>query len=225
MFREMEMTPELLEEFRRQQIVVAYSSREVRDREEELKSEWKTAGIEASRLNHILETWKGRNTPWSVLRGLRVLDLASGSGYTRDWFGYIWYPQFARLCAVNGADVVAIDSNPQRGLDQQLFTWAAEDLVAAVMDGGLGNLPVLQGKKFDLIDSANFIGGNYCPELPQQLSRYNIGVDDYEQRFANQAGTLLSEGGVMSLDIWDKNFDRIIQTKRNGALVRLPKPY
>lgn len=225
MFAEMEMTPELLEEFRRQQIVLAHSENEVYDRERDLKSECKTAGIAAIRLNHILETWKGRNTSWSVLRGLRVLDLASGSGYTRYWFGDIWYPQFARLCAVNGADVVAIDSCPQCGLDQQLFTWAAEDLVAAVIDGGLGSLPVLQGRQFDLINSANFIGANSCPELPHQLSRYHVGFDDYEQRFVDQTAGLLVKGGVMSLDLWDKKLDHIIHTKENGALVRLPNPY
>lgn len=75
---------------------------------------------EASRLRRLLQRWKGLDTSWSVLKGLGVLDLASGSGHS-DGIFRIWYPYFSRLCAISGAGVVAIDQHPQIGPDKTLF--------------------------------------------------------------------------------------------------------
>lgn len=206
MFLDQEMTPELVLAIQEQMIVIAHSKAEAEEKTIDVRtSPHTTANLAASSLQGILDIWKGPNTPWSVLKGKRVLDLASGSGYSRDLSGCIWYPQFARLCAINGADVVAIDFYPQRGLDQKLFTSADADLVNVVLGTGLKSMPVLAGREFDLIYSENFVGVNYYQDLFNRLTYKGIRMRDFEKAFLNQAGELLAEGGLLSLDTTDKN--------------------
>lgn len=224
MLTEREITPELEAELRRQHIIVAHSEAEVREKTRAIKDVLMTADVEASSLELILRRWKGYGTPWSVLQGMRVLDLAAGSRYSRDFFGDAWYPQFARLCALNGAEVLAIDINPQGGFDKELFTWVSADLVAVVVNGGLQSLPELQGKKFDLINSANFIGHNFCPELPNYLARHRVRMSDFEKYLADQAGELLAEGGAMYLGFRDpdNHYSQILHTRKGAEITLLP---
>lgn len=211
MFLDQEMTPELVQAMQEQMIVIAHSKAEAEEKTMDVRtSPHTTANLAASSLQDILDIWKGSNTPWSVLNGTRVLDLASGSGYSRDLSGGMWYPQFARLCAINGADVVAIDFYPQRGLDQKLFTWADADLVNVVLGKGLRSVPVLAGREFDLIYSENFVGVNPYQDLVDRLVHKGIMMRDFEKALLNQAGELLAEGGLLSLDT----------TNTNGSLAR-----
>lgn len=205
MFLDQEITPELAAEMHKQMIVIAHSKAEAEEKTIDVRtSPHTTANLAASSLQHILDIWKGPDMPWSVLKGKRVLDLASGSGYSRDLSGCIWYPQFARLCAINGADVVAVDFYPQRGLDQKLFTWADADLVNVVLGKGLKSMPVLAGREFDLIYSENFVGVNYFQDLFDRLVHKGIRMRDFEKALLNQAGELLAEGGLLSLDTTTK---------------------
>jgi hypothetical protein len=221
MFLDREVTPELGRELIKQQIVVARSSDEARIMGRAIGNSFDiTVDSSAIILTDILKAWKGVGASWQELKGLRVLDLASGSGNSHDGYG-TWYPHFSRLCAINGANVVAIDVNPQRGLDETMFAWAQEDLVDVVLNGGLKSMPILQEKEFDIIHSANFVGTNFFPELPTQLSQHGVSMPDFEKTFAQQAKALLTEGGVIFLGDLDERWDPIIYTKRESDVVTL----
>jgi hypothetical protein len=137
-------------------------------------------------------------------------------------FGTHYYPHFSRLCAINGANVVAVDASSQRGLDEAMFTWAAADLIKVVLGQGLRSLPVLQGKEFDVVHSSDFVGFNPCPTLWSQLFNHGTRVDEFEKLFFQQAGELLTEGGVMYLGNHDKKgYFPILHTRRGNNIVQL----
>jgi len=175
-------------------------------------------------LDTILRKWKGSDASREMLRTMRVLDLASGSGDSHTIFT-TWYPHFSRLCATHGADVVAIDINPQKGDDKTMFTWAQADLVDVVLNQGLQNLQILKERKFDLIHSANFVGRNYYPELLFQLNERGVTMKRFEDNFLEQAGALLAEDGVMTIDTQDpcalSSFQSIFYTKKQDAIIPL----
>lgn len=205
-------------------IIIGHSQLEVYEKAIELQG-WQTATGAATHLENIISLWRGPDTPWSVLNGVKVLDLASGSGYSHGIFGDMWYPQFSRLCALNGADVVAIDANPQRGHDKTLFAWVKADLVDVVLKQGLQSLPILKGKRFDLINSENFIGVNPYPSVRYKLAHYLMNMEEFERSFTNQAGELLAEGGIMSLNTKDKHYNRLIYTRSKDGIIPLDENF
>lgn len=177
-------------------------------------------------LDWILKNWKGPDTSWSALEGMTVLDLASGSGHSIIGSLPPWYPHFSRLCAINRAKVTAIDLNPQKGIDEVLFTSVKADLVEAVLgEGGLQSISALRRNKFDLIHTSNFVGVNRPRELENQL--YSRGVEgvDFDRAFIQQAGSLLAGNGVMFLDDRDEKGHRILYAKRGADIVRQPITY
>src|SRR5581483_7559848 len=108
-------------------IIVAHNRDELSSKAKGVPNEFYliTAGAD---LDDILERW-GKQGNWDqVLKGKRVLDLGAGSVNSR-YQGRDWTPDFARLCAVNGAQVTAVDINPQGPEDKQLFTEFQADLV------------------------------------------------------------------------------------------------
>jgi len=175
-------------------------------------------------LESILRRWKGGDTSRDILRTMRVLDLASGSGESHGMLT-TWYPHFSRICAAHGADVVAIDINPQKGDDKTMFTWAQVDLVDVVLNQGLQSLQILKERKFDLIHSANFVGRNYYPELLSQLNERGVTMRQFENNFLEQAGTLLAEDGMMTIDTQDTRisflFQSILYTKKQDVIIPL----
>lgn len=214
------------EELRRQKVVVAYNRGEAWREGLELQDEGSSdipADVAASLLDLLLIRWKGLNTQWSKLRGKRVLEIASGSASGKTASGD-WYPHFARLCAINGADVVALDARPQVGIDRILFTSEVVDLVDAVLSRGLPSLPVLEGRKFDLIHSANFIGRNCLPQLPEQLSLKGVSLTEYSQALHDQAGSLLADGGIMNL-VADVGYNQTFYTRQGSTVVELKKGF
>ena len=221
MLLDREVTPELSRELLKQQIVIARSQHEALVMGKVMATGLEVPALNASMdIDNILTAWKGLLTPWTILNGLSVLDLASGSADNHDMFT-TRYPHFSRLCAINGADVVAIDANPQSGFDETMFSWAQADLVNAVLGEGLKSLPILQGREFDIIYSADFVGVNPCPELPRQLARHGIGRAEFEKAFLQQAGELLTEGGVMSLDDYDEKWLPNYYTRKGSDIVTL----
>lgn len=130
-----------------------------------------------------------------------------------------WYPHFARLCAINGANVTAVDITPQGGYDTRLFTATSTDLVSAVIADNLPSLPEIADHQFDIIHSSNFVG-NMPHYIMMQLIRLGVGIKEFEGRFFNQAGKLLAEEGIMSLDLRDQG-KLIYHTKKEGKLVRI----
>lgn len=219
MFKDTGITPGLLAEFERHGIVIVHDLDEAKQAYQAGRID-EFCGGAAIRLEHIVHTWKGPGAPWSVLEGAQVLDLASGS-VNYQLAGRTFSPDFARLCAVNGAHITAIDLKPQGNPDQQLFSWAAEDLVEAVMNESLASLPALQGKSFDLIHSSGFVGNNFSPDLTWQLSRYRIGLTDFEKLFVRQAGGLLAKKGIMRLGVADGVCREIYYTKWGKSIRHL----
>lgn len=141
---------------------------------------------------------------WEQLRGIRVLDLAAGSIYSHDAANRCWIPAFSRLCAVNGADVVAIDKFPQGEGDAKLFRGLSADLVDMVMHKGLEDFlhEASCDGRFDLINSFAFIGANPFPGLRRALG---LNYDKFTQALRDQAFNLLNSGGVMTLGYKDAN--------------------
>lgn len=218
MFLEKEITPQVEKALNRQRVVIAHSLEETLI-EEKLDNFGTNPSTAASDLDYILKEWKGIGTTWSVLKRMWVLDLASGSGNSYDMFG-CWYPHFSRLCAINKANVVAIDKNPQTGLDKIMFTWVVADLVMVVLEQRLNSLPTVRGKKFDLIYSSSFAGDNFCPELIQQLAVREVKLKEFKKAFLQQAGEVLAEDGVMFLGNHDKKYLPLLYTRR-GSNIRL----
>ena len=175
-----------------------------------------------SNLSKLLRRWKNRADVFTVLEGSNILDLASGSEYYRDFFLQGWPPFFARLCAVNGANVIAIDICNQTELDQQLFACVKLDLIDAVMNSTLGNNPFLEGKNFDIIYCSNFVGGNPVPYLERDLVGVGIKQEGFERKLFSQCSNLLSEGGVMTLDLRDNQNWQKYHKKIKGQIIDLP---
>lgn len=145
----------------------------------------------------LLGAWTGTPYPdWSLLNGANVLDIGAGSHLNGD-NGAPW---FARICAVNGANVVIADILPQSEADQKLFeSIIDEDIIPSVMSGQLAQLPQLQGRMFEIIHSMNLIGFNPDPGLERELKRQGINLAKFESCLVQQSKDLLTEGGVMYL--------------------------
>lgn len=230
MFLDKEITPELQKELYEQHFVLARNLDEAIAGALEICPDkdkpdfFLPTGI-ASRLNELLCRRKyGDLSPfmlkgWSVLKDMRVLDLASGSGASKNRVGTVWYPHFARFCAINGAKVVAVDINPQQGLDRELFAWAQADLFEAVMNNRLASLPILRGREFDLIHSCAFAGVAPACELEDQCKLAEVTIREFETSMLRQVGVLLAENGTMTIGglddegcalLYIKDGDRII---------------
>ena len=168
----------------------------------------------------ILRSWNnGVDTPWSELDGVRILDIGSG---TAD--NYVWSPYFARICSVNGAEVTAIDINPQIGSDQRLFVNITTDIVSLVAEGKFKEHPLLKNRKFDIINSTNLVGINrylglfdeYDKNCRQKGTWRKFTFCDFEEMLMAECETLLAEGGILDLD--DNLFTHHL--KYNGKLLK-----
>lgn len=172
-------------------------------------------------LENLIKKWKGRSNAWEELKGKKVLDLGAGSALHKEMPepGHIkWYPHFARLCAVNGAKVTAVDKLPQTGPDVELFHSVAADLLPIVMEGRLAE--ILDEKEYDVVHSASFVGVNADSDLLVRLRSLGIKEENFERKFFEQCASLLAEGGVMFLDQSDSKGEAYY-TKKEGKLVRL----
>lgn len=221
---EFALTPEEAEQFKRNRVVIAHSEDEAREKQTALAA----AGFKDSSpsditstafyLEDLLRNWKGRGTPWSTLKDKRVLDLGAGSIYSRDLFGDIWYPHFARLCAVNGAEVIAIDVAPQGPVDKELFTEVRADLVDVILNEGLPHHPALVGREFDVIFSKSTIGFTFAPRIQFRLENDGIHPQELQMRALEQCSVLLAEGGIMNLDIRDQHLNQVYYVKSGGVV-------
>lgn len=227
MFLDREITSKLEAELQAEHIIIANDSHEFDNKQRTLRCHsWKGVNTIAHIvLDLLLSAWKGPTTTWEALKGTRVLDLGAGSGnsiYKGITGSYICYPQLARICAINGANVVAIDKQPQKGFDRELFEWAAADLVDAVLNHDLQNLPILQGRQFDIINSSNFLGANRDPFLQDQTWRKGrMLLEEFSEMLLSQAGKLLTEGGIMDLSMTDEKGSRCY-TRQQREILRLP---
>ncbi|MFA5770789.1 MAG: hypothetical protein WC894_04835 [Patescibacteria group bacterium] len=148
-------------------------------------------------LQLILDEWIGPKAPWSTLKGKKVLELASGT----ETSGYP--PWFSRLYTVFDAEVIAIDVMHLGEEDRKMFTCVQADLIEIVMGDGLGSIPELKNKKFDLIHSSRFIGFNPPLEVVKELNRRGVTLDEFEMKLTDQAEKLLAPKGYIDVtDVW-----------------------
>lgn len=151
-------------------------------------------------LQIIIDEWLGEETPWSVLEGKKVLDLASGSEHGN------FYPWLSRLCAVFGADVTAVDLLPQGDTDTSKFTSVQADVIETVLGSGLGSIPALSGNTFDLIISSRFVGFNPERGVVRKITHRGISMSNFKDMLQDQATQLLAPGGYIDVtDSWMAN--------------------
>lgn len=220
MLQEQELTQGSLRPSRSEQIVFAFSLGELSIKIGDMPFGGPIiiAGIE---LELLLEKWKGKSGAWGELRRKKVLDIASGSAANSyALLDEKWYPHFARLCAVNGALVTAIDEYPQVGSDVKLLRGIRTNLIPAVVDGKLAELVGIQ-ERYDIIHSAAFVGYNFSPQLLNELRRLKISMEDFRQALFRQSFDLLAEGGIISLEEEDENRELVYYTKKDGKLTQL----
>ncbi len=218
MFLEGEITPQLEELMKHAGIVMARNYGELPDESSGLPIDTIIGLSEAGKdLNLLLGNSSLDRRPWDELRGKRVLDLGAGSIHSGSFLKR-YPPCFARICAINGAEVIAIDIHPQGEVDNQLFTGVRADLVEVVFGKGLQHHPALKDKKFDLIHSSDFVGLNSSPDLDRQLLNENMFIDIFERRLLFQCAILLAEGGIMTLDIRGEHLLPIFYRKTNGEI-------
>jgi len=209
------LTPEVSRWYEVRMNASAYAIKEVLSR-------WKKLEIEQI---EDLKDWR------NILKGVRILDIGSGSVNSnyRDLDGFYRYymPYFAEIAAINGAEVTAVDIKPQAEYHQKLFTGIQADIVEQVTDGNLAAIPGLKGKKFDIIASRNFVGVNNTPELDHLLLLddhiYRIRgelvvIDDFEAKLVQQLEPLLAEGGIIDLG-QRRDGKWIFYRKVNGELI------
>ncbi len=211
MFKDIQNIPGLAEVLKSEGIVIAHNITELEDSPWPLKA---SAGIVLIRagedLNRLLQLWWAKPmVNWSALEGKSVLDLASGSALNKEkrLSGHIWYPHFARLCAVNGADVTVVDKYLQGEIDRELITEVQIDLVEYVIHDELSNHPALRNRTFDIIHSANFIGPRADPGLANAIRSNTGGMPQraFEMLMLKQCVPLLAPGGILDLDTVDKS--------------------
>jgi SAM-dependent methyltransferase len=175
-------------------------------------------------ITSLLTAWKGQRDPaWSLLKGAKVLDLGSGANLMRQE-GYP--PHFARLCAMNGAEVVAIDVRDQSPWDLRLFDGVKADIAQLVASHRLTTLPNLDGKKFDLINSHGLVGSNPAEGMVTAILQNELILHEFEDKLKTQLEEVLNEQGVMMLgeeDRWTPNppFYFIIYKKINGVVQKI----
>ena len=154
-----------------------------------------------------------RSPQWSVLKGLRVLDIGSGSMNSASQF-MIYYPQFARLCAMNGAKVTAIDNVKQSSFDHTLFREIVTDVIPSVNEGRFSQVTGLAGEEFDIINSRYFVGWNPDPHVYNRLHNSFKGLAAFESALIEECGKITAENGVVDLDFEDHYFRKL-----NGELI------
>lgn len=147
MFRDDEGNIDKTTRLRRVGIVVAKNIFDLMEKADGLKGH-EDIVADGGRLWELLRKW-GKTEDWDkALAGKKVLDIAAGSAFNRDYFSD-WHPHFARLCAVNGAVVTVIDRSPQADIDRELFDECLEvNLVSVIMGEGLDHYPPLLNKRF-----------------------------------------------------------------------------
>lgn len=153
----------------------------------------------ASHLDNIIKEWR-EDSSLETLEGARILDIGSGTAETDD-SGHLWWPYFAEIAAVNGAEVTALDIRQQTEFHQRLFTGIQMDIAELVINGELAEHTALQGKEFDIIAAKNFVGSNPAPEI-DRLVRDELGVslDNFQAALVEQLKPLVAEGGIIDLD-------------------------
>lgn len=174
--------------------------------------------IAAGDIDTLVSKWNGvdeKFPSWFPLREARVLDIAAGSVYTTEHVGFRYDPHFSRLCAINGAEVVAIDIKIQSESDKMLFRSIEADLIPLVLEEKLSELEGLQGQQFDIIHSNDFAGRNPDPRLYTRLGDKLV---LFRHRLISECAKLLAEGGVMSLDTVDRLHRPVIYRMLNGRL-------
>jgi hypothetical protein len=220
LYREQDYPDQYEEALRKQQVIFASNKKEVYfEMERVYRGEHTTAYQNATILHWLITKWK-HTDDWSVLNHKRVLDLGSGSSLYR-LVNVAYHPHFARFCAYNGADVIALDILPQVGIDRAMFSWDQVDLLQVVMAGKLSRLPILQGQTFDVIHSQSFIGSGVCPKLLDQLDQSGVDVLSFQERCFKQVIPMLAEGGIMTLGVTDEHVHYKMYTKLHGHLVRV----
>lgn len=218
MIRKEDLTEEMTAEFRVAQIPLAGTLEELIEEVDHFYagSYAKMAGY---RVKDVLERLHGeRNVPWTELNGLKILDLGSGSVRS-----FPWLPYFARICSVNGAEVAAIDRFGQSEQDRKLFKSIREDIVELVADGRLKE--VLNGEKFDIVHSSNFVGyntdpsiyDNYREVLKKRGLKMPFGIFEFEDRLVEASKQLVAEGGIIDLHNKDISAPKYFR-KLNGEL-------
>lgn len=212
-------SPFTQEEMRKQNIIFASDGSEAMVKSREVNG-GELIVCATGDLDFLLNRWlhtDGNFPSWTQLNGVRVLDLAAGSCHTKH-ADLTYYPHFSRLCAVNGAEVVAIDIKPQSDYDKMLFKSIRADIARLVQEGQLSEISELSGKTFDIIHSSSFVGWNPDPALEHQLSYMRMELAEFEEKLILECLKLLAEGGVMSLDANPVGKGRICFRKVNGKL-------
>lgn len=178
-------------------------------------------------IEQFLSDWRGeKGLPWTEMRGVRILDIGSGSDHRKARWKESPPPWFARICAVLGAEVTALDRFPQGYYDEKIFTGLAVELVPVVYDGGgISQIPELKGGKFDFIHSSNLVGWNYDPSLlsgltGQQKSAYS--PSGFERRLFGQCAQMLEAGGILDLDEIDFKGRNRVYKSLGDHLFELP---
>ena len=226
MFHREQMTPALEAELIKNRVPLARSMNE-------LEAAHKAGKVDAyalsagSRVTLLLSDWNGAFTPsWEGLEGLKVLDIGSGSNYSHSAEPYL-----SRIFAFNGAEVTAIDRNKQTGMDTKLFTGIKADIARLAMRGTLGQLPLLQGQKFDIIQSVNFVGANADTSMFEAIDRRNRRYGrlrdfferDVENAMVGQLLPFLAEGGFLDFDMF-RYMKRHYYMKINGVYRHFENP-
>lgn len=223
MFRTEDLTPGDLAEFQTNRVPIATN---LLDLEVAVKDFYgRDFAMNAGyRINELIRKWKGEKLPWSCLQGAKILDVGSGSSGN-----LLTQPYFARLCAVNGAVVMAIDQGFWSDLDQKLFSSISVDIVPYILEDRLVDIEGLDAGSFDIVNSTNFIGSNPDPNIFEGLKRRRQKVPDiyiFENIAAAQMTTLLADGGIVDVDLEPMGRFREVYYRRiDDKVVRELVPY
>lgn len=174
-------------------------------------------------IDQIMRLWSGENEPTiSLLRNVRILDLAAGSGLNEGDVK-CWPPYFSRFCAQHGALVTVVDILPQTEEDEKLFNEVVvEDLVLPVLEGLLPQMPQLKGKKFDIINCQNFVGDDSSHPFSLEFCLqffYQMTVLEFREKLLRQCCSLLAERGVIFLGEEDPDSHKSIFYKKVGGRI------
>lgn len=175
------------------------------------------AGWEMVRVIKAWKKIKEGQPHWSEINGAKILDLGSGSLHSTSP-RMTYFPHFTRFAAISGARVTAVDMFRQSHYDETLFRGLVADLVPLVMEGRLEDIPGLNGDKFDIVHSNNFVGGNPSDRLAARLAGNRIGFEDFEQRLVKESTKLLVEGGIIDHDQLVEGGNKIYRMT-NGILI------
>lgn len=235
------LSPGLLEELKKHQIVFVRGKDELRKVREGMPHSIGILNAESA-IDFMLLLWKG-STRWEQLQGARVLDIGSGSAFSPDILPpFRRYPHFARICAINGAIVTAIDKYPQLDFDKTLFTATEMNIVPPVLEGTFSQVPELQSAQFDMIQAEALVGQNPDPMLFEGQDHPKIfelqikdfvgknkyvrvlGAKEFTELLKRQCAPLLAEDGVLYLGERDTSSYRLkYYVMQQGQLVTKTK--